>query len=140
MKKKRTTTNLRPTMLFIPLESPMPPEDNSNPYASPTATPTEARRRSRLRIIPVTLMAIYGSFGIVVAPVMLFVLFHRAVEAGVVAALILGTSLTFVASALWLLTAVLCWKGKWRWMILTFLVAFATSFFAEQIMRGAGVA
>lgn len=118
----------------------MPPEDNSNPYASPTATPTEARRRSRLRIIPVTLMAIYGSFGIVVAPVMLFVLFHRAVEAGVVAALILGTSLTFVASALWLLTAVLCWKGKWRWMILTFLVAFATSFFAEQIMRGAGVA
>ncbi len=120
-------------------ESQMSTQDNSNPYASPTATRNETPRRSRLRIIPATLMAIYGMMGIVASPVMLFVLFHRAVEAGVGTALILGTSLTFVASVLWLLTAALCWQGKWRWMMLTLVVAFATSFFAEHIMRGAGV-
>ena len=118
----------------------MPKENDTNPYASPTTELVEPGRRTRWRIIPVTLLSFYGLMGLVSVPIMFLVACMRPVEygGGISAALVLGMLLFFGSSALWLITAVLCWKGKWRWMILTFLVALAAAVVGEHVVAGLG--
>ncbi len=112
----------------------------SNPYASPTTAPVEPRRRTRWRVIPVTLLSFYGLIGVVVTPIMFLVACTRPIEygGGVLAVLVLGMSLFFGSSVLWLITAALCWKGRWLWMVLTFFVALATGVVGQHVVAGLG--
>lgn len=119
----------------------MPGEDHANPYASPSTSHVETRRRTRWRVIPATLLFIYGLIGVLVSPIMFTVECRRPVEygGGMSAALVLGVGLYFGSSVLWIATAVLCWRGKWRWMILAFFVALAAASVGQYILGELGL-
>ena len=118
----------------------MATDDEDNPYASPVAVPDEARRRTRWRIIPVTLFALYGLICLVSTPILLLVAFNRPVEygGGISATLILGIGLNFGGSILWIATAALCWIGRWRWMTLARIVAYAATAIGWKILGSLG--
>lgn len=95
-----------------------------NPYASPAAElplAGDARKRFRWRVIPVTLLCIFGGLGLV-ARVMILgnnVLWRirnpDAADLGVgpTVPMLVGDLFALVAVGLWLLTAIRLWQGRW---------------------------
>lgn len=118
----------------------MTTSDDVNPYASPSELCGETPRRTRWRIIPVTLFSLYGLLGLVSSPIMLVVAFRRPAEigGGITPLLALATTLFGISSFLWIGTAAFCWRGKWRWMVLALLLAIGGTMIAQHLLAGLG--
>ncbi len=95
-----------------------------NPYASPAAEappPADVKKRFRWRVIPVTLLCVFGAPSLVAMAVVFGLeLWWRlknpdALELGVgpTAPMLVGDLFAVIAAALSLLTARRLWQGRW---------------------------
>lgn len=89
---------------------------DNNPYAAPSTNDEPLQRRTRWRIVAVTILVMFGSVGVVGSPIPLLVAYQRPIElgGGVTLLRILGSIMQFAGAMLWSWSGVLCWKGRWR--------------------------
>jgi len=105
-----------------------------NPYASPVAEVPQAgdaRKRFRWRVIPVTLLCVFGGLALVARVIILGTnVWWRirnpdAADLGIgpTVPMLVGDLFALIAVGLWLLTALRLWQGRWWSAAAAFLLA-----------------
>jgi hypothetical protein len=110
--------------------------DSTSQSRSPSSTNEPVRRRTRWRIVVVTLLIIFGGIYLIVTPIPLIVAYTRPLEfgGGITLSRIVGVSLISIAGILWIVSGVMCWRGRWLFALIGVAVGFLAAFGANQLL------
>ena len=74
-----------------------------------------SRRRTRWRIVVVTLLVAFGIIYLIATPIPLIVAYKRPVEfgGGITLSRIVGVLLVAIDGILWIASGAMCWRGRW---------------------------
>lgn len=115
--------------------------DSTNPCCSPSSATEPVGRRTRWRIAAVTLLFCFGAISLIATPIPLIVAYQRPLEfgGGITLLRVVGVSLSALAGILWIVSGVMCWRGRWWFACVAVAVAVLAGLGANHLVADLGL-